>query len=465
MGRRATNNPRKRESKACGCPDSTAKFRPGTKPTRKADACICSWQYRYDGPDGRERALNRPTYDEAKEAGEATKVAIRERRWIDPDRGDITIDQLWAIWWPLQKKKGLNARLGDESMWRTHAQSHWGHWKVWAIGHAEVQAWANDLAGPEDDDGDCQGPLMPSSVRRVFALLDGMLAFAVVDKRLTFNPCDGVRLPTVRKPHPEDRKPPTVLQLRRVRRALPAYYRTLQLVAQETGLRWGELIGLRACWVDLDAARIHVREVIVSERGHQRRKRYPKSDAGFRTVPLTPRAVGALRRHMEQVRPATTRTEPKSGMHGEELLFRGRRGGYGARRGEVIPLGEETFKRVWHRAIQDAGVARVTVRQLPDGKTRRKLWPNFHSQRKTFASTLHALGAPEAVVQEVLGHERAGEVTWLYTFAARDVAGQVYAALTDKKARQGPFLRVVGESGISPETPTHRSAFTRSRAM
>jgi hypothetical protein len=38
---------------------------------------------------------------------------------------------------------------------------------------------------------------------------------------------------------------------------------------------------------------------------------------------------------------------------------------------------------------------------------------------------------PEVIVQEVLGHERAGSVTWLYTHAAADVAGQVLAAMRD----------------------------------
>jgi len=44
---------------------------------------------------------------------------------------------------------------------------------------------------------------------------------------------------------------------------------------------------------------------------------------------------------------------------------------------------------------------------------------------------LHNRRVPEAIAQEILGHERAGEVTWLYTHAAADYAGQVLAAWED----------------------------------
>lgn len=461
MGRRTTNNPRKRESKSCGCPDATAKFRPGTKPTaKKAEDCICSWQYRYDGPDGRERALNRPTYDEAKAAGEQVKAEIRQRKWIDPDRGDITVDQLWAKWWPTQTK-GKGSRRGDESMWQTHGQPQWGHWKIYAIEHEDAHAWVRSLC-TVDEHGEVHGPLMPSSVRRVFRLLDAMLTYAVVTRRLNINPLAAIKLPEPVPVHPEKRRPPSAVQLRAVRRALPKHLRVLQVVTQETGLRWGEITGLRACWVDLDGARLHVREVIVDDEGTLRRKAYPKSEAGFRTVPLTPLAVRVLRGHMAVVKPAATLTDVKSGMHGEELVFQSRNN---ALRGKHTPLNPSTFRDTWHAAIVRAGVARLEERVMPDGKVKRKWWPNFHAQRKTFASRLHALGVPEAVVQEVLGHERAGSVTWLYTYAARDVAGQILAAMSDQQVRQRPFLRAVPESGKSPETEADSGSSTRLRAM
>jgi integrase len=67
--------------------------------------------------------------------------------------------------------------------------------------------------------------------------------------------------------------------------------RALLLVAALTGLRASELRGLRWKDVDLKAGELHVR---------QRADRYntighPKSKAGFRTIPLAPEVLGALK--------------------------------------------------------------------------------------------------------------------------------------------------------------------------
>lgn len=70
-------------------------------------------------------------------------------------------------------------------------------------------------------------------------------------------------------------------------------------------------------------------------------------------------------------------------------------------------------------------------------KERTEWWPAFHDQRHCFASWLHVRGVPEAIAKEILGRERAGKVTWLCTHAAADYAGQVLAALEDKKPGRG----------------------------
>ncbi|WP_406202544.1 MULTISPECIES: hypothetical protein [unclassified Streptomyces] len=48
------------------------------------------------------------------------------------------------------------------------------------------------------------------------------------------------------------------------------------------------------------------------------------------------------------------------------------------------------------------------------------------------------------ITQEILGHERAGEVTWSYTHTAAYYTGQVLAALED------------GKLGVPTRKPTRR---------
>lgn len=419
MGRRPTNNPRQRPSKACGCPTCTAKYRPTERPTRRD--CTGSWQYRYTGPDGRDLAVNAPTREQAIAEGEKRKVQIREGDWTDPKRGQITLEQWWVIWRPNLGGEERHRRLQD-SFWRNHVRPKFGQHRLRAISYSAVQTWVNEL-GPT-------AGLEPRSAAKAYHLLHVLLAAALRDDRIRRNPCEGVRLPKARRKHPEERRPPTYAQLWLIRNALPRHYHALQVLAQETGMRWGELTGMRACWVDLEERRIHVREVLVRDGATVVRKPYPKSDAGMRTVPLTGLAYRVLRDHLEERSPASTHSTPEDGLRPEELVFVAyKRRSHG--RPCLLPMTENTFSKTWIRAIKAAGVARVKVKTLPDGRKRHDYWPTFHSQRHAFASRCHARGVPEAVVQEILGHERAGAVTWLYTHAAADYAGQVLAALRD----------------------------------
>lgn len=414
----------------CGCARCREKF--GTKIRARKD-CIGTWQLRYTSPGGEPLSKTFQTEDEAIAELEKIRTEIRERRWLDPRRGEITLVKWFETWWGLQKGED-STKDRDERMWRNWVKPRFGTWKLCDIGWVDIQTWVNEI----------DGPLAPASVIKAFQVLDKMMDIAVLDKRITTNPAHQVKLPRIKKEHPEDRRPPSYEQLRRVRRQLPRYHAAMQIVAQETGLRWGELVGLRACWVDLDGARIQVREVLTEVRGTLRRKVYPKSDAGMRTVPLTPLAVRVLRAHMAAEQPSTRLSDPEAdGMCPEELVFHGRNR-KNRKTGATgwAPLRRSAFRRNWIDAIEQAGVMRKTVRKLPDGKTRTDYWPDFHDQRHAFASRLAALGVPEVIVQEVLGHERAGAVTWLYTHAAADVAGQVLAALRGDVVHR-PRLRAV----------------------
>ncbi|WP_432041473.1 tyrosine-type recombinase/integrase [Streptomyces cadmiisoli] len=451
---RPTNNPRPNPSMRCGC-SVCLKKHPGTR--APADDHTGSWEARYTDPSGKPRSKNWPTYDDAVAFLERTRTEIRQRQWIDPARGEITLAAWWKLWWPTQTKgrtqieDWTQSQLRDEGMWRNHIEPVLGRYRLFELAWLEIQTWVNGL---HDENG---GPLAASSVTKCFQVLDRMLESAKRDRRVPYNVAEGVRLPTIKKKHPEDRRPPTYVQLWLIRQKLPEYFHALLIVAQETGLRFQELAGLRWCNVDFEGRRIHVREVLVEPRGKIKRKSYPKSDAGLRTVPLTGLAARVLRElwaeESAEGNPSRDVSEPKDGLRENELVFHGRNK---VRRGSRVngsvgepyraPLRRSAFRRVWTDAIETAGVVRktvrtVTVQQLDEqtGRTRAvkvdrtDWWPDFHDCRHAFASRLHERGVPEVITQEILGHERAGEVTWIYTHAAADYAGQVLAALEERK--------------------------------
>ncbi|MGW3442230.1 tyrosine-type recombinase/integrase [Streptomyces sp. NPDC001076] len=449
-----SNNPRPNPSMRCGCPVCLKRYPGDRTPT---DEHTGSWEARYTDPTGKERSKTKPTWDEAVAFLEETRTEMRRRTWIDPARGEITLGAWWRLWWPTQTKgesrieHWTQAQLRDEGMWRLHIAPTFASVKLWEMQWRETQLWVNAL---HEDNG---GPLAASSVTKCFQVLDRMLEDAKRDRRIPYNPAEGVRLPTIKRKHPEDRRPPSYAQLWLIRQKLPKHFHALLIVAQETGLRFQELAGLRWCRVDFDDRRIHVREVLVEPRGKIKRKAYPKSDAGLRTVPLTGLADRVLRdlwaEESAEGNPSRAVSEPQDGMCEDELVFHGRnKVRRGTKRADGVgepyraPLRRSAFWRLWTKAIEAAGVARKKVRTIKarkeDAETGRILvveekrtdwWPDFHDTRHAFASRLHDRGVPEVITQEILGHERAGEVTWIYTHAAADYAGQVLAALEDGK--------------------------------
>ncbi|MGW3166937.1 tyrosine-type recombinase/integrase [Streptomyces sp. NPDC001142] len=446
-----STNPRPTPSKRCGCPVCLQRY-PGDR--TPADEHTGSWEARYTDPSGKGRSKTWPTWDKAVAFLEQTRTEMRQRTWIDPARGEVTLSSWWDLWWPTQTKgrprieDWTQSQLRDEGMWRNHIRPVLGSHRLFELTWLEIQNWTNAL---HDETG---GALAASSVTKCFQVLDRMLTAAKLDRRIPFNPAEGVRLPTVKKKHPEDRRPPTYAQLWLIRQQMPEYFHALLIVAQETGLRFQELAGLRWNCVDFERRRVHVREVLVEPRGKIRRKAYPKSDAGLRTVPLTGLAARVLRELWAE-EPGASRTvsEPADGLCENELVFHGRNK---VRRGSRVnggegepyraPLRRSAFRRVWIDAIDAAGVVRKTVRTVtvqstdpetgrtrPETVERTDWWPDFHDVRHAFASRLHERGVPEVITQEILGHERAGEVTWIYTHAAADYAGQVLAALEERK--------------------------------
>lgn len=400
-------------SRTCGCTRCLAKF-PGERKQRRD--CVGRWQARYRDANGNQKAKNWDTKKEADAFLDRIRTEVRQRTYHDPKRGEITLEEWWGMWWESRKTRGRpttrNAKL---SAWNAHIRPRWGRRKLISLEYMELQAWLSGLKGH------------PTQTK-VLQLLRAVLRDAVRDgRRIPVNPAEDVEVTAESNArHPDDLKPPTLEQYALIRAALPEYYRSLVDFAQETGMRWGEYIGLRRCHVDLGARTVDVREVVISDNGVLRRQAAPKTAAGFRTVPLTPKAFAALEVMISRWEPALTVSAVGDGMCEDELVFRGMRGGC---------LDRPTFRRVWVKAIKAAGVGREVVSAESHQK---RWWPRVHDYRHALASRLHAARIPEVDVQQVLGQERGGRVTWLYTHGSENAIESVRAALDT-----GPVLRVV----------------------
>jgi integrase len=140
---------------------------------------------------------------------------------------------------------------------------------------------------------------------------------------------------------------------------------TLYLTAAMTGLRQGELLGLR--WRDVDFAARKVRVVSPFVRGEFGD---PKSEGSGRSVPLADRVAKALE--------ALRARSPYAG--DGDLVFCHPESGN--------PLDRAKLTRRFKKAVQTAGVREIT----------------FHELRHTFGTRMAAASVPLRTIQHWMGH-------------------------------------------------------------
>ena len=121
-------------------------------------------------------------------------------------------------------------------------------------------------------------------------------------------------------------------------------------LAVATGLRRGELLGLRWSDVDLDAGRLRVAQQLMVEGGRARLKPVPDRDR--RVLLISPSLAQMLHEHRRR-QDAELVVNPAR--DAEDLVFRAPGGEW---------LTPERFTRVLERLIEQSGVPRITPNGL-----------------------------------------------------------------------------------------------------
>lgn len=157
--------------------------------------------------------------------------------------------------------------------------------------------------------------------------------------------------------------------------------RRMTVVALSTGLRRGELLGLRWMDVELLDRRLHVRQAFVLGEMST-----PKSRAGRRVIPLGSHAVTAL----EEQFTASRHRAPQSIVFGHEALG--------------TPLDPSKLSAFARAALKAAGIEKPF-----------RVW---HGLRHTALTETAAAGIPSMFVQAKAGHAQ-GSTTERYLHASR----------------------------------------------
>lgn len=324
--------------------------------------------------------------------------------FIDPANSRVTVGDLGPDWLSVKKMKlkPSSYKLLDDA-WRVYVAPRWGRTELGAITHSDVQKWITEIsAGTARTERRqhartvmlADRPKSATVVVRVHGVLAAILDVAVRDRRLPRNPARGVDLPRkMKKPH----RYLTHEEVERLADAAGPEHAPMILTAAYTGLRWGELSGLRVRDLDLRRQRLHVNEnaVLVGTELHiGSPKTHELRAVGF------PAFLGDVLSEM-------ARDKPGSALlfgDGFEHLRRPRASG---------------ASRSWYmRALADAGLPRMTI----------------HDLRHTAASLAIAPGANVKAVQRMLGHASAAMTLDVYADLFDDDVDVVSTALDRARA-------------------------------
>jgi integrase len=309
----------------------------------------------YDGVGRRRSEVVGPNLHEARQV-------LAQREWerrngkFHLTRQPITMAEFVAKWRAdylgVQLQLGRmkeSTIVGYQNNLRHHIEPFFGRTRLDAIGLPHVREFVKALLATQRS---------PATVLKVVALLKEMFKHAVQWGYLDANPAQYVERPRVEVTEMEVLTPP---EIHRLLAAAEEPLRTLLLCAVLTGMRRGELLGLR--WEDIDL-----------EGGPP------------------PRAAGALAGEVRdaQVAPVPARDrpgpDPPGGPGATAEPLSGRVGLRGGRRQPMDP--DNFIHREWARVLRRAQLGRI----------------RFHDLRHTYASLLIAQGAHPKYIQAQLGH-------------------------------------------------------------
>lgn len=193
------------------------------------------------------------------------------------------------------------------------------------------------------------------------------------------NVCDSVTLPRLVK---REMQALTPEQARRVVEAAKgSRMEALLLLALTTGMRRGELLGLK--WEDImlveDNGSLQVRRSMTRVAGHRVVTTEPKTASSKRKIAISPYVVGVLKEH--RIHQLEMRLQAGAKWTDNDLVFCNVYGNF---------LHPARLYMMFNKVLAEAGVPPIS----------------FHDLRHSAATILLSMGVNVKVVQEILGYSR-----------------------------------------------------------
>lgn len=224
------------------------------------------WRGVYDipVPEGAKRAQRKTkTHAKKKDALQEAldqEAAIRGGTWFDDRPGKMTFSTYFEQHWKPNRVAELNTR----KKWQSHynaakfgLKKTWGHRELMSITNSDVQGWVAQMI---------EAGMSPATIEGRFGTFQTVLAArkgasALRDRKIQYDPCQGVQIPQRPLKRVLFYEPDQVWDLCD---ELGDWWAPVALFASETGMRWGELAGLRVRDFTLGHRAVRVERVIVN---------------------------------------------------------------------------------------------------------------------------------------------------------------------------------------------------------
>lgn len=315
------------------------------------------YRVRYRDPLGKQRSRSFTRRADADRFARETEVEKDRGAWLDPRSADIPLATWAETFLNLCRRLSPTTQETYRRDLEQYVLPRFGSYRLGRVPAEEIELWLND---------ELAAGISPSSVHRHYRTLRRMLQVAVEKEKILKNPCDRVDPPRV-----ENREMVFLDWDQSVRLAEhhPERYRPMIYLAVDSGMRWGELIGLRRSRVELRTRKVRVTEQLVRLETGEFVRRQPKTVAGVRSITVSEGVAELLDEHLERL----AITKP------DDLVFPNQAGN---------PLAASSFLTHYFKKAREA--AEVSCR--------------FHDLRHTSVALAIFAGAHPKAIQARMGH-------------------------------------------------------------
>ena len=381
--------------------------------------------YRWTTRDGRRHSCTATTLEALREKED--EIAKDKHDGIRAEAKNVTINDIYNLWREIKRGLKDNTFQNYCYMYEQFVAEEIGKLRIQTLKKSDIKRFYNLLVDERE--------LKISTVDNVHTVLHQVLTVAVDDGYLRTNVSDNVlkELKQARNLETDKRKALTqaeqdlFLEFLQSEKTPFHHWYPIFAVMLGTGMRVGEVTGLRWCDIDLDKGIIDVNHTLVyynhAENGCYFNIHTPKTKAGTRQIPMLDYVKEAFLQEKQYQEDNHIQCNVTIDGY-TDFIFVNRFGG------------------VQHQGTLNKAIRRITrvcnEAQFSKNSNPEVLLPRFscHSLRHTFTTRLVEAGVNIKVVQDVLGHKDVKTTLNIYTDATQELKQREFETLQKKMVHQ-----------------------------